>query len=159
MIKKDKSKFNVSQTIEGKLKRTHNSILFASELECDYYKYLLQEQEKGLIKEIILQPKYLLQEKYIRKCDNKRILAIYYVADFKTIDNFGHEKVIDTKGMPKSDGILKRKMMEFLYPDVDFHWISWSQCDGGWVDYDLLMENRRARKKVKEGKNKAKGVG
>lgn len=149
MIKKDKSKFNVSQTIEGKLKRTHNSILFASELECDYYKYLLQEQEKGLIKEIILQPKYLLQEKYIRKCDNKRILAIYYVADFLTIDNFGHEKVIDTKGLAKPDALIKRKMMEYLYGDIDFHWISYSKCDGGWIEYDDLIVARRKRKKAK----------
>ena len=144
-----KSKFNVSQTVEGKKKRTHNGILFSSELECNYYKHLLQQKAEGLVDSIELQPKFLLQDKYIRKCDRKKILAIWYIADFKIIDNMGHEKVVDTKGMAKSDAILKRKMMEFLYPEVDFHWVSWSKCDGCWIEYDLLIEVRRKRKKDK----------
>jgi len=149
MSKKEKSKFNVSQSPEGKLKRTHNGILFASELEKDYYVYLLELQEVGEVVSIELQPKFLLQDKYIRKCDGKKILAIYYVADFKTVDKLGHEKIIDTKGMAKPDALIKRKMMEYLYGDVDFHWISWSKCDGGWIDYDDLISLRRKRKKEK----------
>lgn len=149
---KVKSKYNVDQTDKGKLKRTHNNIVFASELECNYYKYLLQQKEQGKVETIELQPKYLLQEKYTRKCDNKKILGIWYIADFKIVDNLGHEKVVDTKGMPKSDSLMKRKMMECLFPDIDFHWISYSKCDGGWVEYDFLIVARRKRKNAKLAK-------
>ncbi len=147
---KKKSKFNVNQSPEGKKKRTHNGILFSSELEKDYYVYLLEQQSLGLIESIELQPKFLLQKGYVRKCDGKKILPIYYIADFN-VDG----KIIDTKGMPKSDGILKRKMFEYLYPDISFSWVSWSKQDGGWIEYDLLMVERRKRKKDKDSKNKS----
>jgi len=149
MIKK--SKYNVDQTDKGKLRRTHNDILFDSELECRYYKYLLELQIIGDVIEIELQPKYCLFDKYIRKCDNKKILAINYVSDFRiTYKKDNLVKVVDTKGNPDSVSLIKRKMLEGLNPDIDFHWISWSKIDGGWIEYDLLKEARKLRKKAKQ---------
>lgn len=150
-MKKDKSKFNVSQTPEGKLKRTHNGILFSSETECNYYKYLLDLQTEGKVVSIQLQPKYLLFNGYIRKSDGKKILPICYFLDFKvTYADANRIELVDVKGSPpKADCLIKRKMFEKVYPDLDLKWLAWSKQDGGWIDYSLLCKLRKERKKSK----------
>jgi len=129
---------------------------FSSDLEFKYYKYLLGLQEQGIVKQIELQPKFQLQEKYKRKSDGKSILAIYYISDFRVTYNDNSVQVIDTKGDPDNIAILKRKMMEYLYPDIDFHWIAYSKQDSenGWIEYDELKKLRSARKKAKKDKLK-----
>ena len=99
-----------------------------------------------------MQPKYILQEKYTRKSDNKKILAIYYISDFRTTYTDGSVVVVDTKGDPDSMAIIKRKIFEKLYPDIDFHWIAYSKQDSenGWIEYDILKKLRSARKKAKD---------
>jgi len=133
-----------------------NGITFSSDLEFKYYKYLLDLQEQGIIKQIELQPKFQLQEKYNRKSDGKSILAIYYISDFRVTYNDNSVQVIDTKGDPDNIAILKRKMMEYLYPDIDFHWIAYSKQDSenGWIEYDELKKLRSTRKKAKKDKLK-----
>jgi len=128
---------------------------FSSDLEFKYYKYLLGLQQ-GIVKQIELQPKFQLQEKYKRKSDGKSILAIYYISDFRVTYNDNSVQVIDTKGDPDNIAILKRKMMEYLYPDIDFHWIAYSKQDSenGWIEYDELKKLRSARKKAKKDKLK-----
>ncbi|MHB8075793.1 DUF1064 domain-containing protein [Desulfosporosinus fructosivorans] len=147
MVKR--SKHNVDQSEEGKLKRTYNNILFDSVLEKDYYIYLLSLQAEGIVESIEFQPKYILFEGYIRKCDGKKILPLFYIADFLVRNSDGSVKVIDTKGNPDSLGLTKRKLFEGLYGDIDFHWISYSKCDGGWLEYDDLLLARKQRKKDK----------
>ena len=146
-----RSKHNVDISPTAKKKRTLNGHEFSSDLEFRYYKYLLGLQEQGIVKQIELQPKYILQEKYTRKSDNKKILAIYYISDFRTTYMDNSVVVVDTKGNPDNIAILKRKMMEYLYPDVDFHWIAYSKQDSenGWIEYDELKKLRSARKKAK----------
>ena len=128
-----------------------NGHAFSSDLEFKYYKYLLELQEQGIVKQIELQPKFQLQEKYKRKCDGKSILAIYYISDFRITYSDNSVQVVDTKGDPDNIAILKRKMMEYLYPDIDFHWISYSKQDSenGWIEYDELKKLRKERKKAK----------
>jgi len=50
--------------------------------------------------------------------------------------------------------LLKKKIFEGKYPDVDIRWISWSKQDGGWILYDDLVIARKQRKKAKQSKQK-----
>ena len=147
MIKK-RSKHNVDQSEKGKLKRTHHGILFASELECNYYKYLLELQAEGKVVSIELQPKYLLQEAFIK--NGKKYNKIEYVSDFLVTYSNGDIKTIDAKGQMTPDFKLKLKMWNMKYPDKILECWSYSKCDGGWILYDDLIKARKLRKKIKD---------
>lgn len=119
-----------------------DGIKFDSKAEADYYLYLKEHPEIELF---TLQPKYILQEKFITK-DWKKIQDIEYVADFyiKYLD--GREKVVDVKGVATSDAKLKRKMFMYLYPDKELQWVvkyQWRR-----VDYFDNEKRKRDNKKV-----------
>ena len=61
----------------------------------------------------------------------------------------GAEIIIDIKGQPDSVAKLKRKLMFFKYPDIDYRWITYSKIDGGWIDYETVKKARSERKKTK----------
>jgi len=65
-----RSKFNVNTSKSAKEKRTLNGYTFSSDLEYKFYVYLLSQQEKGIVKSIKLQPKYLFQEKFEKGVKN-----------------------------------------------------------------------------------------
>jgi hypothetical protein len=71
------------------------------------------------------------------------------VADFFMRFSDGHEEVVDTKGMPDSVALLKRKMFWYHFPTVDYRWVVFSQIDGGWRSYEIVKKNRAERKKLK----------
>ncbi len=146
-IIKKRSKHNVDQTEKGKLKRTFNDVLFSSELEKNYYVYLLEQKDKGLIIDIQLQPKYLLQEAFIKH--GKKYNKIEYVSDFLVTYADGSKKTIDAKGQMTADFKLKLKMFNMRYPDEILECWSYSKIDGGWILYDDLIKARRKRKKDK----------
>ncbi len=145
-----RTKFNVNKDKE---KRTYNNIVFDSTLEMRYYRdVILPKMESGDVVDCKLQVPYQLQEKF--KHDNKTVLPIIYVADFVVTYKNGHITVIDTKGMPDSVALLKRKLFWYKYPDVDYQWISYSKCDGGFVSYEIVKQGRKQRKKDKQSKLK-----
>lgn len=81
LIKKSRSKFNVSNTKTGKQRRTYNGITFDSQKEMEYYRDVVCVGLKdGTITDCKLQVKYELQPKYTY--NGKTILPINYVADF-----------------------------------------------------------------------------
>lgn len=143
------SKFNVSKDKE---KRTYNNIVFDSVLEMKYYRdIVLPKVESGDIVYYELQKPYELQPKFIH--DNKTVQPIKYVADFFIRFLDGHEEVIDTKGMPDSVALLKRKMFWYHFPSTNYRWVCFSKIDGGWCDYEYVKKQRseRKRNKVKKG--------
>lgn len=73
------------------------------------------------------------------------------MADFYLIYSDGHCEVIDVKGMADVSAKLKRKLFWYVYPDLSYRWVSYSQKDGGWVDYDVLQQIRKDRKKASRG--------
>lgn len=147
-----RSKYNVSG---NKDKRTYNGIVFDSELEMKYYKeVILPKYESGEITDYELQKEYILQDKF--KHNGKSVQAIKYVADFYVVYKDGHEEIVDTKGMPDAVAKLKRKMMWYLYPTLEYHWLAWSRIDGGWIEYDDLKKARALRKKAKGGNGNGK---
>ena len=90
-----------------------DGIKFDSKVESDYYLYL-----KSLGKEFTLQPKYILQDKFINN-QGENISPIYYIADFAYDDI-----VVDIKGMPTSEAKLKRKLFMKKYPNLKLKWLA-----------------------------------
>lgn len=97
----------MKKTKYGNKKITLYGIKFDSISESKFFLYLLNKYNR---EEIILQPKYILQDKFI---DNigKKIRPITYLADFQ-IGNY----VIDIKGFETQVFKLKEKLFRFKYP-------------------------------------------
>lgn len=83
-----------------------------------YYQQLKLMEKQGLIKDIKLQTRFELQPKY--KKNDKTIRAINYIADFTYFDvNKGKTIIIDTKGYRTEVYKLKKKIFEYVYPDLE----------------------------------------
>lgn len=146
--KNNRTKFNVDKDTE---RRTCDGIIFASILEMKYYRdMILPQMRSGYIVKCELQKPYELQPKFIH--ESKTVQPITYVADFYIEYKNGKSLVIDTKGFPDSVAKIKRKMFWYLYPDIQYQWIGYSQIDGGFCDYDYIQQQRKLRKKLKENK-------
>ena len=90
-----------------------DGITFHSELEGRCYIFL-----KDKVKNLELQPKFLLQEKF--KYRNKTIRKIEYIADFK-FDYQSVEYIIDSKGLETPVFKLKYKLLVGKYPKLNFY--------------------------------------
>lgn len=97
-------------------KTEYDGILFDSKKEAEFYRSLLEQKKAGYVIEILLQPKYLLQEKF-RK-NGKVFREIIYIADFEVTYEDGHKEIIDTKGMKTKDYRIKQKLFEYKYPEL-----------------------------------------
>ena len=114
-----------------------------------YYRdVILPNVESGQIVKYELQKEYVLQPKFTR--NNKTVLPIKYMADFYVVYSNGHEEVIDTKGMPDSVALLKRKMFWYHFPNVDYKWMTYVKKFGGWLEYDVVKKLRSEEKKTKK---------
>lgn len=88
-------------------KITINGILFDSKKEGNYYTKLKLMQNVGLIWNLELQKKYILQASFT--FNGKKIREISYYADFVYEDKDGLH-VIDTKGYRTDTYKLKKKL-------------------------------------------------
>lgn len=148
-----RSKFNVDKNTA---KRTYNGITFDSELEMKYYRdVVLPGMESGHIKYYELQKPYELQPKFVH--DGKIVQPIKYIADFYIEYADGRVEVIDTKGIPDSTAVVKRKMFWYVYPDIRYIWVTYSKIDGGWCSYEYVKQQRNLRKKNKRNKENNHG--
>ena len=147
-----RTKFNVDPDKE---KRTYNGIIFDSQLEMKYYRDVLcPAVESGQVRHYELQKPYELQPKFTH--EGKTILPIVYVADFYIEYADGTAVVIDTKGCPDSVSKMKRKMFLYIYPDIDYKWMSYVKKYGGWIEYDTLAKLRKEAKRNKKETNNGK---
>ncbi len=138
----ERTKFNVDK---DELKRTHNGIVFDSQLEMKYYRDVLcPMMESGEVTKVELQKKYELQPGFMR--NGKKVLPITYVADFYVEYADGHVEVVDTKGLPDNVAKIKRKLFWRRYPDTDYKWITYLKKFGGWIEYDEAKKLRRIEK-------------
>lgn len=97
----------------------YDGIAFDSIKERDYYAdVLLPLKWAGEIKSIDMQVSFVLQPPF--KHGGKSIKGIKYVADFVITYPDGRKKVIDTKGYRTKEYQLKRKMLLYKYPEIDF---------------------------------------
>ena len=95
---------------------------FDSKKEAKRYSELKLMQKAGIIKDLELQPKFLLQPKF--KLNNKTERAIYYIADFRY--RRGDKTIIeDVKGTRTEIFKLKRKLFLYKYvvgnSDIEFY--------------------------------------
>jgi len=114
-----------------------------------YYRdIILPGVESGNVKKYELQKKYVLIDGFQR--NGKRVLPITYVADFYVEYADGHIQVVDIKGMPDTTAKLKRKLFWYVYPDIDYVWITYVKKYGGWGLYDDFAKRRRDEKREKK---------
>lgn len=124
-----------------------NGIKFDSKMEADYYLYILEMCEEGIVDEFELQPEFVLQEGFTKR--GLKFLPIKYKADFELWFADGTNYVVDIKGFETADFKIKKKMFEKRYPQ-ELKLITFSQIDGGWIELADLKEARKLRKKLKE---------
>jgi hypothetical protein len=92
-----------------------DGITFDSKREADYYCELLFLKKAGRIKDIELQPEFVLQDGF--KKLGKKYRPIIYKADFKVTYPDGREEIIDVKGMETKEFKIKQKMFEARYDE------------------------------------------
>ena len=100
----------------------YNGIKFDSKKERARFITLKQLEKAGIIKELELQPKFLLLDTIHYK--GKTYPKTYYKADFKYFDNEKGKYIVeDVKSLiTAKDKVyrLKIKMLLVKYPDIDF---------------------------------------
>ncbi|MBB6694395.1 DUF1064 domain-containing protein [Cohnella xylanilytica] len=99
-------------------KTTVDGITFDSQREAQHYSFLKLQQRMGLVKEIKLQPVYVLLEPYKHPQTGKKVQGIKYRADFLVTYPDGSQEVIDVKSEPtrkKEAYVLKKKLFESRY--------------------------------------------
>jgi hypothetical protein len=147
------SKHNVDPNPE---KRTHDGTVYDSVMEMRFYvEWLTPKVESGEMLKCEKQVPFVLQDAF--EYNGKHIREIVYVADFVCTYSNGQTLVIDTKGFPDAVCLQKRKMFWFRYPDVEYIWMTYSACDGGWVLFEELKKLRKKRKEEKV-KNEVKDI-
>ena len=139
-------KYNTSTKKKDKL--VYNGISFDSKDEMLYYQFLESEVEKKRIAHFDHQVKMVLIDKY--QIFLKKVMAAEIVIDFRVFLSDGSVIYQDVKGFPSDKAKLQRKIFEWRY-GVPLQWITHSNIDGGWIDYDELKK-RRAKRKREEKK-------
>ena len=92
-----------------------DGIVFDSKKEKGRYEFLKMLARAGKIKNLKLQPRYLLQDSFSYRGKKER--KIEYVADFEYIDEHGTSIVEDVKGKKTDVYKLKRKLFLYKYGD------------------------------------------
>lgn len=96
-----------------------DGIRFDSKREAERYKELKLMESAGIIKDLVLQPVYELQPKF--KYNGMTERAVTYRADFKYIEiESGATVVEDVKGVETVAFKIKRKLLLYKYPELDF---------------------------------------
>ncbi len=89
---------------------------FDSKREAERYCELKLFVRAGEIRNLVLQPRFLLQDKFVDKQGNKH-RKIEYVADFLYIDKQGRNVVEDVKGVLTDVYKIKKKMFLKIYDE------------------------------------------
>jgi hypothetical protein len=98
--------------------RTRDGIVFDSRAEMKRYDELKMLERSGLVSEIVLQPRFVLQEAFDHP-EYGRQRVIEYVADFGYKE--GGKKIIeDCKGHRTDVYKLKKKLLLARYPAINF---------------------------------------
>ena len=94
-----------------------DGIKFDSKLEANRYKELKLLEKKGYILDLKLQPSYDLIPSF--KKNGKIYRKITYKADFSYVTTKDNQVVVeDTKGFKTPVYMLKKKLFEYMYPNL-----------------------------------------
>lgn len=105
-----KSKYNNQKTIVDGIK-------FDSKKEAEYYCQLKLLKQAGEIKDFGMQQKYELLPTFKKNGATHR--SITYIADFVITNNDGTVDVVDVKGIETQVFRIKKKLFEYMYPDLN----------------------------------------
>ncbi len=109
---------NLKCTKYNNKKTEIDGIKFDSKKESQRYCELKLLEKANIIHSLILQPKFILQEKF--KKNGKSYQEIKYIADFQYFCNERQKLVVeDVKGFETTEFKLKRKMFEFMFRDLE----------------------------------------
>ena len=122
-----------------------DEIKFDSLMEGQYYVYLKEKAIKNEIKDLTLQPEYVLQEAFTK--NGKRFRPIIYIADFRYLDKDNHWIIVDIKGKETVEFKLKQKLFEYKYPDLSLSVIQ--EYEGEWLTLSEIRKRKREKKKTK----------
>ena len=135
-----KSKFHsIKATIDG--------IEFDSLNESRYYIHVLEEVKAGNIKSFELQKAYEIVPSHIRR--GKKIRKMEYLADFVCQMSDGTERVIDVKGVETDVFKMKKKMVEYLYPNVEVQCVRYVLKEKAWLTTKECKARSKAQKASK----------
>lgn len=108
-----KSKFqSVECVVDG--------IRFQSRLEARRYTQLKQMEQEGVIHNLVLQPKFLIQERFKDQYSGKVYQPIHYIGDFLYVADGCQQVVEDAKGFATDVFKLKFKLVIYKYPEIKF---------------------------------------
>ena len=97
-----------------------DGIKFQSRLEARRYTQLKQMEQEGVIRNLVLQPKFLLQEKFEDPYTHKKYQPIYYIGDFLYVADGCQQVVEEIKGFATEVFRLKFKLVIHKYPEIKF---------------------------------------
>ena len=101
--------------------RTMDGITFASRAEMNRYATLKILERMGRIKDLELQPTYVLQPAYIR--DGRKVQPLKYRADFRYLDTRDNRIIVeDVKAKTYQTEVyrIKKKLLLCKYPELNF---------------------------------------
>lgn len=117
-----RSKYGISKSKYGAETTEIDGHKFDSRFEAEHYAELKLMERAGIITDLELQPRFLLQEGFIYHGHKER--KVEYVADFQYYQD-GKLIVEDTKGFRTDTYKLKRKLFLYKYGDkLDFREVS-----------------------------------
>lgn len=100
------------------IKTVVDGITFDSRKEGRRYRELRLLEKEGVIKDLCLQPHFLLQEAYSK--NGRAVRKIEYIADFSYYDLEKDKFVVeDVKGLKTDVYRLKKKIFEYKYLDLE----------------------------------------
>lgn len=98
-------------------KVTVNGKVFDSKKEAKRYLELIKLEQAGLIKDLETQKKFLLLDTF--KKNGKTYKQISYYADFVYTSVYEKKTIVeDVKGVRTEGYKIKRKLFEFIYPNL-----------------------------------------
>lgn len=95
------SKYNTKKVVIDK-------ITFDSKVKGEYYKHLKGLMQQGVVKRFLLQPKFVLVEKF--RNNGKAYHEIAYIADFEVLYSDGTVEVVDVKSFETVGFVIKKKL-------------------------------------------------
>jgi len=100
-------------------KTTVDNITFDSKKEAQMYRTLRLLKYANAIKDLKLQPKFVLMEGYVG-LDGKKVRDLTYCADFSFYDNeLKRFRIIDCKGMKTEVFRIKEKLLNKILLEQD----------------------------------------
>ena len=102
--------------VSPKAQRTIDGITFASKLEKKRYCELVLLLKAKEIFNLVMQKKYILQEKFEK--NGVKYREISYVSDFEYTTKELKLVIEDCKGMKTPEYIIKKKLFEYKYPHL-----------------------------------------